>query len=226
MYIMINKLFAYGCSFTYGDSLGVPTQEAWPYKLGEMLGIEVVNRGVNGGSNKLASNKLFEDITQNAYSEILVVFSWTGIQRTTFYSEEKEQWVPCLIGHDSPDTEIANMTKYYYKYFYNDYEALYTYYTQILGVQSFLDKLNIKYLFINAFKEDFVFYDDNIFGSFREFINKNKFVFGYENNIYNEICLKRGKLAKDGFHPNKEGHEMIANEIYNSYMLENGNTHD
>lgn len=216
---MINKLFAYGCSFTYGDSLGVPSIESWPHKLGEMLNLDVVNRGVSGGSNKLAMNNLFRDITQTEYSNVFVVFSWTGIQRTTFYSEERKEWIPCLVGHESPDNDIAHMTKLYYKYFYNDYEALYNYYTQILSVQSFLKERKINYLFINAFKEDYIFYDDEVFGAFRESIDKSKYVFGYNNNIYNEICIKQNLKASDGFHPSKEGHLLVASEIRDFYKI-------
>lgn len=209
---MISKLYAYGCSFTYGDIIG--KENAWPNNLGKLLEIDVVNRGVNGGSNKISMNRLFEDITQCDYKDVFVVFSWTGIQRTTFYNEERRQWIPCLMGHTSPDKEVAKMTKLYYKHFYNDYEALYNYYMQILSVQSFLKERNIRYLFINSFREDFIFYDDETFGAFRSSIDKSKYVLGFDNNIYNEVCIKQNQRASDGFHPNEIGHQYIAKEIY------------
>lgn len=211
----MNKIIAYGCSFTHGD--GVDQDKSWPQHLSKLFGVEVINRGISGGSNKASVNRLFEDITQSAYTDTFVVFSWTGIQRTTFYSEQRNQWVPCLIGHESPDPELANMTKLYYKYFYNDYEALYNYFVQILSVQSFLKSRDLEYFFINAFKEDFVFYDDDTFGAFRASIDQGRYVLGYDNNIYNEVCIKRNLKASDGFHPSEKGHEYIAKEIYKFY---------
>lgn len=211
----VNKILAYGCSFTYGDSVGI--EHAWPKHLGDLFNVPVTNRGLSGGSNKLAMNRLFEDITQTEYAHTLVVFSWTGIQRTTFYDDEYNQWIPLLVGHEPPDPKLANKSKLYFKYLYTDYDAMYTYYTQQLSVQAFLEARNIEYLFINAFKEDYIFYDDNSLGAMRSSINKEKFVYGYENTIYNQICIKDKLIAIDGFHPSEEGHQAVAKEIYNHY---------
>ena len=58
------RLITFGCSFTYGSNLpgteygnnttdfsSTPNPESWPFKLGEHLGVETINKGVPGSSN-------------------------------------------------------------------------------------------------------------------------------------------------------------------------------
>jgi hypothetical protein len=60
----MSRLVTFGCSFTYGQGLpnceignneasfsSTPSKHAWPTKLGEMLGVNVVNMGIPGASN-------------------------------------------------------------------------------------------------------------------------------------------------------------------------------
>ena len=72
---------------------------------------------------------------------------------------------------------------------------------------------------MNSFKEDYIFYDDPTFASMREFIDKSRYVFDFNNNIYDEICIKQNKIASDGFHPSAEGHMIIAQEVHSFYKV-------
>lgn len=47
----MNRLLAFGCSYTAGDGLVNPAQEAWPAVLGELLGLQTVNLAVPGSGN-------------------------------------------------------------------------------------------------------------------------------------------------------------------------------
>jgi hypothetical protein len=214
---MIEKVVGYGCSFMQGDS--VDPELVWASILAKKLNVPLRNRGQNAGSNKLAMNYLFEDVclsadsSKNSYSDTLVLFSWTGIQRTTFWSDMKayEKWIPVLPGHTSQDKVTANINSAYYAELYTDYEALHTSYIQKLSVQSFLKAKNIPYLFVNAFKEDFILYNDNTMETFTKQIDMDKFLFGHDESIYQKICLDLNMVSEDKFHPSIEGHNYLAN---------------
>jgi hypothetical protein len=218
---MIEKVAGYGCSFMQGDS--VDPDLVWAAVLAKKLNATVRNRGQNAGSNKLAMTYLFEDVCKNDYSKTLVLFSWTGIQRTTFWCEEKEykKWVPVLPGHTSPDKFISNINSAYYAELYTDYEALHTSYLQKLSVQSFLKSKNIPYLFVNAFTEDFIFYNDDTMKAFEENLDMNHFLFGHNNSIYQNVCLDMSLVAEDNFHPSVQGHNYISNIAYD-FLINKG----
>ena len=62
---MVKKLIAYGDSFVMGGGIlpnNTTYPDSWPQLLGKKLGIEAINRGVGGGSNKRSINNLLEDI--------------------------------------------------------------------------------------------------------------------------------------------------------------------
>jgi lysophospholipase L1-like esterase len=224
---MIEKVVGYGCSFMQGDS--VAPESVWASLLAKKLNVPLRNRGQNAGSNKLAMNYLFEDVCLNIelsnddYSKTLVLFSWTGIQRTTFWSAVKEykKWIPVLPGHTSGDTITRNISEAYYADLYTEYDALHTSYVQKLSVQSFLKSRNIPYLFVNAFKEDFILYNDFTMKTFAKQLETESFLFGIDGSIYQKICLDLKMVAEDNFHPSVEGHEYLANEAYNFLIGKN-----
>ena len=43
------KIYANGCSFTYGDELSNPAESAWPILLADKLSGDIVNDAVSGG---------------------------------------------------------------------------------------------------------------------------------------------------------------------------------
>ena len=45
------RIYACGCSFTYGDELKNPNKSAWPIRLAEKLSASIDNNAVNGGTN-------------------------------------------------------------------------------------------------------------------------------------------------------------------------------
>jgi hypothetical protein len=211
---MIEKVVGYGCSFMQGDS--VAPELTWAALLAKKFKVPLRNRGQNAGSNKLAMIYLFEDICKGDYSNTLVLFSWTGIQRSTFWCEQKDykKWIPVLPGHESPDKIIANMNSAYYADLYSDYEALHTSYMQKLSVQALLKAKNIPYMFVNSFTEDFILYNDDTMKSFAENLDTDNFLFGYEDSIYQHVCLNLKMVAEDNFHPSIMGHEYVADAAH------------
>jgi lysophospholipase L1-like esterase len=207
---MINKIASYGCSFIYGD--GVEKHEAFPEQLGELLQVPVRNRGVNGSSNKLSLTYLIDDISKQDYSNTLVVFGWTGIQRTHVWNDMDNYWIPILPAWLPDDINQRELVKFYYGNMYTDFDAFLTFYQQQLLAQSLLKQYNIPYVFVNAFREEYIFYHDKNLQRIIDMIDKTKFLFGYEQSIRKVVCAEKNMICSDGWHPSTEGHKLVAEE--------------
>jgi len=211
---MIDKIYAYGDSFTAGD--GIKSKDAWPAKLGDLMKTPVVNRGVPGGSNKLSIINLLNDFADIEHpARALVVFSWTGISRTAVYFPEKKQWENILLGHDPYEEYLKKMKDIWYEHFYSDYEGLMEYYMQQIFVASFLEARNIQYAFINSFLEGYIDKEpfENQYKNMVKLLPTKKFVLGYDTSIYEVYCLNKGLKCSDGYHPNEEAHAELAKKI-------------
>lgn len=78
------RLFAFGCSFTVGQGLPdvhpnvTHSSLAWPAVLGEMLGYEVVNKGVPGAGNAEIASYIFNT---DFNDDDLCVILWSHFTR-------------------------------------------------------------------------------------------------------------------------------------------------
>lgn len=207
---MIDRIVSYGCSFVYGD--GVKKDEAFPEQMGKMLNLPTRNRGVNGASNKLSITYLIDDMSKEDYSNTLVILGWTGIQRTHVWNEIDNYWVPILPAWLPKEINHKELVKFYYGNMYTDFDAFNTFYQQQLLVQSLLKQLNIPYIFVNSFKEEYILYHDDNLQKIIDMIDKSKFLFGYYNSIRKLICEGQKMICSDGWHPSTEGHTLIAEE--------------
>lgn len=221
---MINKLIAYGDSFVMGGGLrndNIVYENSWPQLLGKKLGIDAINRGVGGGSNKLSINNLLEDIESIKCKDVLVIFSWTGAQRTAIFDEDQRTWYNYLPGHVPPDKNVQKKFKFYFESMYTDTDAALTLYTQQIFLSSFLNSLKVPYFFINSFNDmNQFFHYRSVWPHIFDMIDKSKYMLGYDNSIYNRICKILGKTCQDKFHPNEEGHDILASMMVN-YINEN-----
>lgn len=211
---MVNKIIAYGDSFVMGGGLRPGNEiyeNSWPQLLGKKLGIEAINRGVGGGSNKLAINNLLEDIEIIKQKDVLVILSWTSVQRTAIFDDNHRTWYNYLIGHVPPDKEVQKKFKLYFESIYSDTDAVLTLYNQQIFLPHFLDSLKVPYFFINSFNDmdQFVRYRTK-WPQIFNMIDKSKYMFGYDDSIYHRICKKFGRVCHDKFHPSEEGHDILA----------------
>lgn len=217
---MYSKLYVYGDSFVHGDTIS--QNLTWANRLGNELGWEVINRGVAGGSNKLSVINLLDDIASlETCKNIVVIFAWTSIHRTCVYLENhNKNWYNLLVTYKNKEKNLKEIEESYFKFIHTDFDGLYNIYMQKILVQSFLKQINAKYFFINSFTDNYL--TNNEFSKpklLEKFIEKDKYILGYDNSIRNEICLKQGLTAKDGFHPSEEGHfsamQLIKNDLKN-----------
>ncbi len=211
---MIDKIYAYGDSFTAGD--GVNAVDAWPAQLGKLLNKPAINRGIPGGSNKLSIINLLNDFLEIESNENpAVIFSWTGISRTAVYLDEKKKWENILPGHDPYEPVLKEKKQVWYAHVYNDYEGLMDYYSQQIFVASFLTSKNIPFTFINSFIEDYIAKEsfDIQYKNIVNLLPIDKFVLGHKKSIYQHYCIERDMKCHDGYHPSELAHLEVANKI-------------
>jgi len=219
---MISEIYAYGCSFVYGD--GVKKEDAWPQLLGNKFNVPVFNRGERGGSNKFSLIRFFEDLKKFT-PDTFIIFSWTGFTRTMFYSRKFNNWNMYLPGHvplneDNTISEDGENMKYFYANIYSDYDSLTTLYQQQLLLQNFLENNKLNYAFMNAVDDNLLlryrfWENDSLTKNLHSGIKKEKYFLGYNNSLNKIVCKDMKLIAPDGYHPSEGGHKWIADNLYN-----------
>ena len=120
------RLVAFGCSNTYGlalpqefidDEVPLTSKYAWAAVLSNRLGVECVNKGIPGASNKLISHMISNT---PLYSTDIVVVLWSYIDRwCVIENPNYNEHNPALNYNIAP--WISNKrSKYYYKLIYNE----------------------------------------------------------------------------------------------------------
>ena len=79
------RIYACGCSFTYGDELIDPTKSAWPARLAEKLSASIDNNAVSGGTN---NRTVYQTIKNTQKNYDLYLIAWTTYSRFTFYKSD------------------------------------------------------------------------------------------------------------------------------------------
>jgi lysophospholipase L1-like esterase len=116
------RLIAFGCSMTYGDGLpdiypkhAKPSRLAWPQLLADKLGLECVNCGMSGSSNK----KIWHDILNFKFApDDTVVVLWSYTDRTTVYKSKSN-----YLGISPGIIDSNPLVEMFYKNFYSEYDV-------------------------------------------------------------------------------------------------------
>ena len=145
------RIYANGCSFTYGDELLIPKKSSWPILLGQQLGASITNDAASGGTNQ---RTLYKTIKHLAEDFDLYIIAWTFTSRYTFYRAENNfevnfnpQLANTLYGADS---NYAVWGKTLYTIYYNELYAFKLWLQQILQMQSVLKLNSKKYIMLNT----------------------------------------------------------------------------
>jgi hypothetical protein len=143
------RIYACGCSFTYGDELSSPATSAWPVVLANKLNAAVTNDGVCGGTN---ARTVYRTISHTKDNYDLYLIAWTTYSRFTFYKSDSNfetNFNPQLI-HElySKESFFKDWGTTLYKHWYNELYAFKQWLQQIIQLQSVLADKN--YLMINT----------------------------------------------------------------------------
>jgi len=231
------RIYACGCSFTYGDELKNPNKSAWPARLAEKLSASIDNNAINGGTN---TRTVYQTIKNTQENYDLYLISWTTYSRFTFYKSDNnfETNFNINLKHSLYGNEkfYCNWGNDLYKYWYNELFAFKLWLQQIIQLQQILkDK---KYLMLNTMennlskwlapKESFInsvtelinidlMNDKQIIDEYKEiqyYISLIDFSKFYR---WNEFCIsdlcKNFPCGPNG-HILEEGHDQLANLIH------------
>jgi len=204
------KLYFNGCSFTYGDGIINPSQNAWPSLVSKKLHHMFTNDAVSGGSNDRIVYRTIKNV--DYYDKFFI--AWTSYSRFTKYNPVDNfeiNFNPNLnlnaSLHHSDDLKL-NYNKYkdfgnmYYKYWYNELYEFKNWLQQIILLQRFLESKNKDYIMMNMLnstlsnwlssKQDFI-------ANIKEFICFDQMSDEQIFNEFDEINQYADEINKEKF---------------------------
>lgn len=225
------KLFTFGCSFTEGTGLKRQSFESYPHKLGTKLKLEYYNFGAAGASNDYIFRKVFELINSKTITkDDIIIIQWTHFLRKEIATKYKKHnffhYVPNSF-HSYDDKAIMNMEGFVtaVKDANKDVEDIHL-------LRDELENKNKEYLqkyVVHFIQEDYQLNTTkNYINSLYTYLEYHGFkhihFFGWDDCVINSILNKKINFIKESFgkytstlrseHPNKKGHEMWANFLY------------
>jgi hypothetical protein len=143
------RIYANGCSFTYGDELESPSTTAWPALVADHHGAKLINDAVSGGTN---ARTVYRTIKYLQEDFDLYLIALTTDTRFTVYKSDNNfeinfnpQLKNILYGNDD---FYRTWGKTYYTTWYNQLYAFKLWLQQIIQLQAVLG--NRQYLMINT----------------------------------------------------------------------------
>lgn len=181
-------IFTNGDSFTYGDELDKPYNEAWPYILAEKLNTKVANFGENNSDNQ----RILQTTVDFFGTPDISMYKCAIIQWSTYIRFD-------TIPQDIVLNDNANTKEY----------LLDKYFVQVRIMQDFFDLRNIPYLMFNAFDNEKVI--PTSISKFKDIIDTKYFIGWQDESVVNWVY---GMPHKPKGHPGEEAHVRIAEIIY------------
>jgi len=237
----LNQEYKIISSNGFADVTLFRNQYSWPKYLADKLSIEHTNYGVGASSNK----DIFENISQilktNTISNgDLVIVMWSSSLRDSVPYFPEEEWhiwsnrykekkhiFNTFLNKKHSNNPIYNDSLNEYKLFFMDNlfsNVYYDYVNQnyILFLQHMFNKMNIRYVFCDAFDSMISkLVDLNIDNT--HLINETNY-WGYRTKTFKDFLIdfNTGDVWEDfvkwedvpGKHPNKFGYKLIADELY------------
>jgi hypothetical protein len=236
------KIYANGCSFTFGDELTNPSISAWPQVLAKMLNGDITNDAISGGTNQ---RTVYHTIKNSENNYDLYLIAWASNTRFTFYKSDNNfeiNFNPSLRNSlYGSESFFKDWGRVLYDTWYNELYAFKLWLQQIIQLQAFLsDK---KYLMINTSENNLSRWttergtfinkvtplinldcmsDEQILDEYNEIqyylrlIDTNKF-YNWNSFCINNLC-NDFPIGSRG-HILEEGHRHLAELLYNHICL-------
>ena len=230
------RLFAFGCSITFGEALpdtvtkagkkiDGPSKYAWPQLLGEKLNLSVANLGQGGASNKYICKKMLDT---NLRSDDTVVFMWSYFARTCFFENQKDykRIMPGNINWrvtKGKQLKQIRVDKNYCENFYNNYftwyNAFYESYQQMNFAKMYLDSKGIANYHTTCETLPYTGIKEKKLHWFKFFSENKHTEIKFAVPSWNTVDLHQIDLydhgALDNDHPSVDAHKKMAEDIYN-----------
>ena len=205
-------LYTVGDSFTYGQELPNPEQQAWPVLLADRLGYRLINDGRPGAGNEYIIKQTIKAVAK--YKPELAVIAWTSCGRQEHADEQGvyDIWPGCSSKkfENNQYENRLDLIKYITKY--NNAKHEYRrWLRQVVLLQSYLQVNNQPYLFCSTHDNQHRFGKYyTLCQDYYDLIDHKKFV-GWPNDGMVEWAY--GTPHGPGGHPLEQGHQLVAEEI-------------
>lgn len=193
----LKKLHTYGCSMVAGS--GVKNKNLiWPALVSDSLGIELVNHGLTGGSNKAIWHEIMNtDFDEND----LVVIQWTYTTRHCFFIDKHHR---IDLRGGMLDQPHITVDKHFLEIFYGDMFTFYDAGMDLLvranHIHYYLGKKGVRYIMNQVFPTE-------------DYLNLAKTSWNQTEILYlfDVFDLKeKYPLAEDGEHPGYQAHKIMS----------------
>lgn len=199
-------IYCFGDSFTYGDELP-DRQLAWPNLLGKKMQMECVNHGQGGASNSWILKKTVQKCLENKPE--LVIVSWTSTNRYEF--SQPDNGSLCINpGHADKFDFVDNL----FKYWHDDAGKFIEWICYCILLQNFFIANKIDYYFANVFSTVEILEANANNKELQSWLDKldiDRFMGWPDNNL---MTWSSGTPIGQGGHPLEQGHQRIAEKIY------------
>lgn len=143
----ISHIITNGCSFTYGDGLPRPKQQAWPHLLADKLGVDVVNLGKSGAGNDSIFRRtyeyFYEDLVNQNNPFYIIMFS--SANRKERWNNDRRQYETISPPDNESDPGVIDYLRHYDLEHYIKQTMHYK-----SAVKNLFDAHNIPYLFLTS----------------------------------------------------------------------------
>lgn len=224
------KLFVNGCSFTHGHkdwpNNMQPPSWVWPYQITNSFD-EVVNLAWQGGSNHRIVRTTLDYFDQmKDTNEWLAVIQWTTpYSRSELYDEKTDTYFGYFEGSPNPVFDLTANTKFVVtpKDFYRsielhrqsslirtnvEMESMFIFQNFILA--EFFKKKNIPFIFVSLSSHSYIHPENR--HPIAKLLPRNNMLDTTLNSFINPNITDLIESETD-FHPNNEGHKVIAKYI-------------
>jgi hypothetical protein len=235
----MGRIVSFGDSWTYGYELPHPDKENYTFLLGEKCGLPIKNYGSNGHSLSVITSIIFQSYSPLPDDIVLVC-----IPPDIRWMDEDNHglFLPLFTLYDhiddlenfNPQDTLGKQYKFFMEVMVNFKNwAPYHQLLHLFSIQSYLKSLNLSYLFFTNY--GYIDFNFNFEGK----IDKTHLLSDSLTTILNgkDSHLKPSHLNTDGpedwrdifvgeyfkgndTHPNKKGHKIIADIIYNHKMFQ------
>jgi hypothetical protein len=208
----MKKLLVFGDSYPWGAELQFPHLDAFPVVLSAKLGVELTNLSKQGTSIDQAVLTMVSTLeTIGDCADLAILFCFTSYSRA-------------MIFEDGADTELHSdnrdlVSLSYYANVYSDQLGQFNFLKSILAVQGVCKKMNIPLYCVANFNDlpSSKLIDTDLFyrKSILQILGIGNITVDSGSDVNFARALANSDYIKpnDG-HPNKVGHQLIAEELY------------
>lgn len=206
---MADMLYVNGDSWTYGSELE-DRRLAWPYLVGEALGLRVNNAAEPGSANDSIVRRTVRDCEdlQRQGIQVVVIIAWTHLHRfeLPIGSSDGANYYNFVNPNDQDLPQIGHEI---WQHWSSDRSDVERWRLQQTLLSAFLTQQNFKHYFFNTYDKI-----NRLSGNRQGFNNGQGF-------DITTIELPRG----EHHHPLEQGHRRIADQVLAKITGDKGNVH-